>query len=369
MTLSRQNVASAGTLLIVGNPAIFHIGAHFRRAAEELSIPVELCDTQRAFDAPWPVIQWNWRVLGHRPPRLSSFSRLVLDRCQTLRPRWLLATGLAPLTADILRRLREMDVACLNYLTDDPWNPAHRAGWFLDALPQYDQVFSPRRANLDDLWRLGCRQVDYLPFAYAPHMHYPESATPEESSRYECDVLFYGGADSDRMPYIVALLEAGLDVHLYGGYWDRHARTRPHFKGHADPATLRKAVHGARITLCLVRQANRDGHVMRTFEAPAMGGCMLTEDTAEHRVLFGEDDTATIYFSSLAEMVERAKWLLAAPAERQRLAHAAHTRITRGAHTYADRLRAILSAQTEMSSRPVAALWSSSFDNSAGLTT
>jgi len=344
VTLTRQNDAGAGALLIVGNPAIFHIGAHFRRAAEELSIPVELCDTRRAFDAPWPAIQWNWRVLGHRPPRLNSFSRLVLDKCQTLRPRWLLATGLAPLTANALRRLREMDVICLNYLTDDPWNPAHHARWFLDALPQYDQVFSPRRANLDDLRQLGCRQVDYLPFAYASHMHYPESAAPEESSRYECDVLFYGGADSDRMPYIVALLEAGLDVHLYGGYWDRHARTRPYFKGHADPATLRKAVHGARITLCLVRQANRDGHVMRTFEAPAMGACMLTEDTPEHRELLGPDGATTIYFSGVTSLVENAHRLLARPEERRRLVDAAKTWATQGSNTYADRLSTMLGA-------------------------
>ncbi len=356
MTLARQNVASAGALLIVGNPAVFHIGSHFRRAAEDLSVPVELCDTRAAFDAPWPVVQWNWRVRGHRPPRLSSFSRQVFDECQALRPRWLLATGMAPLTADTLRRLRELNVTCLNYLTDDPWNPAHRASWFLDALPCYDQVFSPRRANLDDLRRLGCNQVDYLPFAFAPQIHYPESTTPEERGRFECDVLFYGGADKDRLPYIVALLEAGLDLHLYGGYWDRHARTRPHFKGHADPATLRKAVHGARITLCLVRQANRDGHVMRTFEAPAMAACMLTENTLEHRALLGEDGVATTYFSSLAEMVERAKWLLTRPEERQRLAHAAHTRITRGAHTYADRLRAMLEARTSISELEAPAL-------------
>ena len=330
------------TLLIVGNPEVFHIGSHLRLAAETLSIPTEMCDTRQGFDAPWPVVQLNWRMLGHRPPRLAGFSRQVLSYCQAVRPRWLLATGAAPLTADTLLRLRELGVERINYLTDDPWNPAHRAGWFLDALPNYDLIFSPRRANLDDLRRLGCTQVSYLPFAYAPQIHFPESALPDESSQFECDVLFYGGADGDRMPYVLALLDAGLDVHLYGGYWDRHARTRPHFKGHADPATLRKAVNGARITLCLVRQANRDGHVMRTFEAPAMGGCMLTEGTPEHRELLGEDGGVTVYFSDTAELIDRTRWLLARSHERQRLARAVHSLITQKSHTYADRLRAML---------------------------
>lgn len=332
------------TLLVVGNPAVFHIGSHYCQAAEALSIPAEIYDTRPAFDAPWLLTQLSWRLLGHRPPQLATFSRQVLARCQALCPRWLLVTGAAPLTATTLAQLRPRGITRIVYLTDDPWNPAHRAGWFLKALPHYDYVFSPRLANLDDLRALGCSEVHYLPFAYAPHIHYPEHLMPEEVNRYRCDVLFFGGADADRLPYVRALLDAGLNVHLYGGYWDRFVRTRPYFKGHADPPTLRKAVAGAKITLCLVRRANRDGHVMRTFEAPAMGACMLTENTPEHRTLLGEDGVATVYFSDTAELVERAQWLLAHPEERQRLAHTAHAQITRETHTYMDRLRSMLEA-------------------------
>jgi hypothetical protein len=335
---------SQGPLLIVGNPSLFHIGSHFREAASALSIPAEIHDTRPVFDAPWPVVQFNWRVLGHRPPHLAAFSRAVDSRCQAMHPRWLLATGAAPVTAKTLQRLGDLGVQRLSFLTDDPWNPAQRAAWFLDALPFYDLVFSPRRVNLDDLRRLGCRQVQYLPFAYAPHIHFPEHASPDELSQFECDVLFYGGADNDRLPYVKALIKAGLQVHLYGGYWERHASTRPYAKGHADPATLRKAVAGAKLTLCLVRRANRDGHVMRTFEAPAMGACMLTEDTPEHRVLLGEDGVATVYFSAIDDLVDKARWLLARPEERRRLAQAAHAHITQGSHRYADRLQSILSA-------------------------
>lgn len=343
MILSRDTVASQASLLIVGNPSPFHIGSHFLQAAQTLPIPVEICDTQPAFDAPWPVLQFSWRVLGHRPPHLADFSRAVDRRCQTMRPRWLLATGAAPLTAETLQRLGELGVQRLSFLTDDPWNPAQRAAWFLDALPHHDQVFTPRRSNIDDLRRLGCRQVQYLPFAYAPHIHFPEDAPPDEQSRFECDVLFYGGADNDRLPYVKALIQAGLRVHLYGGYWERHASTRPYAKGHADPATLRKAVAGAKMTLCLVRRANRDGHVMRTFEAPAMGACMLSEDTPEHRALLGEEGVATVYFSTIDQLVDKTRWLLAHPEQRRRLAQAAHAHITRGSHRYADRLQSILS--------------------------
>lgn len=339
---------SQDALLVVGNQALFHVGSHFYQAARSLSIPVEICDTRSVFDAPWPVMQFHWRLLGRRPPRLAAFGRQVLAQCQTLRPRWLLATGAAPLTADTLQRLGASGIQRLNFLTDDPWNPAHRAPWFLEALPLYDQVFTPRRANIDDLRRLGCQRVHYLPFAYAPHIHFPEQVPPDERSRFVCDVLFYGGADKDRLPYVLALLDAGLTVHLYGGYWDRNPRTRPYFKGHADPATLRKAVAGAQITLCLVRQANRDGHVMRTFEAPAMGACMLTEDTDEHRALFGDSGVTTVHFSSPDDLVAEVKWLLARPQDRRRMAQAAYALITEGSHSYADRLHELLSTSDEV---------------------
>jgi spore maturation protein CgeB len=165
----------------------------------------------------------------------------------------------------------------------------------------------------------------------------------DEQARFNCDVVFAGGADRDRIPYITALIRAGFHVSLYGGYWERYSETKAYTRGHADPQTLRKTIGGAKVALCLVRRANRDGHCMRTFEVPAIGACMLTEDTEEHREIFGADGKAIIYFRSISEMIERLRWLLDHDEERQRLAQAAHRLIVNGQHTYKDRLLAMLS--------------------------
>jgi spore maturation protein CgeB len=82
---------------------------------------------------------------------------------------------------------------------------------------------------------------------------------------------------------------------------------------------------------------------MRSFEIAAAGGCMLAEDTDEHREIFGPEGEATIYFRNAKEAAERARELLCNPSERKRLAAALHRRIVGGAHTYADRLATILS--------------------------
>lgn len=341
-------MTEATRLLMVGHFGEVHVGRHLAAGAESLGLSVTRCDAREAFAGPRWVARVSWRLLGHRPPRLGPFSRRVQRACEVARPALLLATGLAPITAAVVRRLRALGTVTVNYLTDDPWNPTHRSAWFLEALREYDRVFSTRRSNLEDLTRTGCRRVSYLPFAYAPEIHFPD---PGPDPPDDADVLFVGGGDAQRLPYIAALAGAGMRVALYGGYWERRPEVAGLARGLADAPAVRRAVAAARISLCLVRRANRDGHVMRTFEIPAMGGCMLVEDTAEHREIFGPDGDAVVYFRTVGEMVERARRLLQADGERRRLARRARALVVDGRHTYRDRLETMLET-VGVSARP-----------------
>ena len=327
-------------LLIIGNRGGTNIGECFERAAFGAQVEVKLVEAQLAMNAPSWLRRFNWHCRGHRPTLLAEFGTTVLDLATEFKPNLVLASGLAPLDRDCLKALKSGDVLTANYLTDDPWNPAHRATWFLRALPEYRAVFSPRRSNLRDLVAAGCRRATYLPFAYDPAIHFSEGS--DDIRTAEDQVIFVGGADEDRAPYCRALLEAGLRLAIYGDYWDRFPLLKRCWRGYADPETARKISGRAQVCLCLPRRANRDGHTMRSFEAAAMGGCVLAEETPEHRAIFGGNGEAVIYFRSIQEMQSRATWLAAQPAERCRLARAARDRITQGAHTYADRLQTIL---------------------------
>ncbi|MGH9545460.1 MAG: CgeB family protein [Terriglobales bacterium] len=330
-------------LVLVGNPGEVHVGAHLYQAAGQLGYTVQLCNSEGAFES----FDWwrklNWHLRGHRPSRLMEFGDLLFRNCTDFGATCLLSTGIAPIEETTLQRLGELGVRRINFLTDDPWNRAHYAPWFLKALQHYDQVFSPRRANLEDLRRAGCRKVTYLPFAYAPGVHFPDPPlTAEEHRRLAADVIFAGGADHDRLPWIRALIEAGFSMALYGGYWDRQSHTKRWDRGIAGTQEIRRAVAAGKVALCLVRQANRDGHAMRTFELAAMGACILAEDTPEQREILGEHGQGVVYFRSCPEMVERAQWLLEHDDERRRLAVYARERLSSGRNTYADRLVAML---------------------------
>jgi hypothetical protein len=338
----------SGRLMIVGNPETNHIGSYFRYAASAMGISTGFADVRDASSNHWLINKIYWHGLGHRPSRINEFGRSVFRHCQNLKPQWLLCTGLAPLDSAVLKKIGGLGIGRINYLTDDPWNPVHRADWFLKALPYYDYVFSVRKTNISDLEKLGVPRIFYLPFGYAPEIHYPElPATEEERNRYGCDVVFIGGADKDRLPYIRAIIRAGLDLHLYGGYWDRFADTRKYWKGYANPEQMRKAVSGAKVNLCLVRRANRDGNSMRTFEVPAMKGCMLAEDTDTHRELFATEGNDLLFFSQPEDMLKKADYLLKNVIMRFDSAMRIHQLIMNGHHTYAHRLQLILEVITQ----------------------
>jgi hypothetical protein len=332
-------------VLLVGNASPTHVGAHLLEAARQLGLEMRVCDMREAYRGPFVPRKIAWWLGGHRPLRLGEFSRDVVEAVRTWRPDVVLTTGIAPLTERALGHIGRAGAKRLNFSTDDPWNPAHRAPWFLRALPAYDIVFSPRSANLDDLRRAGVPRVEYVPFGYSPGTHRPDAGlTAEERERFDADVMLAGGADAERVELVTPLIQAGFSVALYGGYWTRFAATRRHGRGVLDERELRKATAAARVCLGLVRRANRDGHSMRTFEVPAMRGCFLPERTADHVSLFGPEGETVLYFDNRTDLVGKVRRLLADAGERERIAARAHDVVTRGGHTYADRLAAMLAA-------------------------
>jgi hypothetical protein len=328
-------------LAIVGAFEGTHIGASLERAATRRRMTVIRFDTELGRPANPLLRTALWHLGGHRPARLDAFSAKVVAGCARARPAFLIATGAAPLTRSALLRLRGTGIFCFNYSTDDPWNKAMRASWHLRALPEYDAVFTTRSANLDCFRRLGVATVHYLPFGYDDEL-FPRPAEPRAAPSHE--VLFVGGADRDRISFMTQFLKSGFSVALVGGYWERCPATRPYALGRQPPEMLARLTASSRINLCLVRRANRDGHVMRSFEIAALGGCLLAEDTAEHRGIFGPDGQAVAYFRGPEDAIVRARALLADDAERARLSAAVRQRIAAGGHTYRDRLQAMLAA-------------------------
>lgn len=327
-------------IFLVGSTGGTNIADSLFRSSKQKNLNAVFYQNYSAYQAPKLIKAFNWKLRGRYPTNLKRFSQRMVDNCRSYQPRWLLTTGLSAINASALQEIGKLGIKRLNFLTDDPFNETQYAPWFFKALPHYDIIFSPRRANIPDLLKVGCRKVEYLPFGYDETLFYPQPI--EKENQIIPDVLFAGGADKDRVPYMDALIKSGIQLALYGSYWEKYPATRWQTLGQADVGTLRSEISRAKICLCLVRRANRDGHCMRTFEVPAVGGCMLTEDTQEHRDIFGDEGENVLYFNSISEMLEKTHWLLEHEQERQRLAKNAHLLIIQGKNTYGDRLKTML---------------------------
>jgi spore maturation protein CgeB len=285
------------------------------------------------------------RLSGWRPRTFWSLNRAFLESARSFRPDLVLITKGTFLNPATLRSIKEDTGAILvNYATDDPFNRTVSTTWVRKSIPVYDFYGCTKTAIMDDVRKAGCSNPEYIPFAYKPEHHFIENAiTAEEREQFSSDVVFIGGCDRDRVPIVDAILSAmpNLRLHLYGGFWDRYPAFRKYYRGFALGREYRLAIRGAKIVLNLVRRANRDGHVMRTFEVPACGGFMLADRTEEHLSILREDHEA-VYFSSISEAVDKIQYYLQHDSEREFIAQEGHRRITGAGNTYRDRLKIIL---------------------------
>jgi spore maturation protein CgeB len=288
----------------------------------------------------------GYRLFRRRPLTRWRYNQALLGAARRFRPEFVVVVKGAYIMPSTLRRIKEETGAVLvNYATDDPFNKANATPDLVAGIPAYDVYASTKRAIMDDVKRAGGRLVIHTMVGYKPSVHFPEApATAEEARRFGSDVVLVGGADRDRLRDLEPVVAAGdISLALYGGYWNRDQRFRPHARGFAMGRDYRLALGGARIGLCLVRRANRDQHSMRSFEIPACGTFMLAERTEEHLAVFQEGEEAA-FFSSPEELLEKIRYYLAHDEERRRVARAGYARVTTGGHTYRDRLREMVRA-------------------------
>jgi spore maturation protein CgeB len=330
-------------ILLVGNLAPYHVGAFLRRALRDRGLPHDAVDIgpfMPPYGRPF-LIRAAARLSGWRRWRRACLNRAVRLRARTFRPDVVLVTGGLFMTRRALDRIRrETGAVLVNWALDDPFNPRHRTRAALAAIPAWDAIATPRRSVIPDLERAGCRRSAHVRCAYEPSLHFPE-APAAAAGRFEADVVFVGGADADRFSLLRAVAAAGHRLHLYGGFWERDKQLRPHHRGFALGADYRMAIGGAKVALGLVRRANRDGHVMRSYEIPACGGFMLADRTDEHREML-EEDREAVFFASDAELLDKLSFWLPRESERRRIAEAGRRRVVEGGHTYARRLDELL---------------------------
>lgn len=265
------------------------------------------------------------------------------------------------ITEETLQALREICAPLLVYYTpDDVMAPQNLKRPLRRSFHLWDLLFTTKTFNIPELKLAGVRNPVLVGNSFALEMHRPMTRA-EVGTEFEAfDVVFIGAFEHERCTSLNALAEAGMSVLIHGsspgasaGKWKMHSSITLRPPVFAESYT--RALHTGKIALCFLRKINRDRITTRSIEMPAMARPMLAEKTEEHDAHF-VDGSEYVGFASDAELIEKAKSMLADNTRRIAIGKAARLRcLTAGYSTGAraeqmiDTMRAGMTTLTDKS--------------------
>lgn len=232
-----------------------------------------------------------------------------------------------------VRVLKSVARSVVNYNPDNPYVERDGRKWrlFLQALPHYDLVVTPRASSVAPARDAGARRVLGVTFAADEIVHRPPAPPPDKRD----EVVFVGTWMPERGPFMLSLLRAGVPLRIFGPRWSR-APEYPLLSGivtdrYMEDADYVGAIAEARIALALLSRGNRDLHTTRSLEIPAIGTLLSAERTADHAAMYRDGEEAVLW-GDAAECARSCMALLAEPARIAALAEAGRRRAMRNGH-------------------------------------
>lgn len=236
-----------------------------------------------------------------------------------------------------VERLRQAGRPLVSYSNDDPTGgrDGHRFDQFLAALPLYDLCVVVRPCNETEFLARGARAVlrVFMSCDEVAHSGYADPADIPEHLR--SDVLFAGtwmrGEGRDK--FLLELIEAGLDVAIFGDRWQKSPNWQRLARYWRGPALKGRdyvgALQGAKVALGLLSKGNRDQHTTRSVEIPWAGGLLCAERTEEHCKMYREDIEA-VFWADSKECILKCRELLQDDARRESIRAKGMARVREG---------------------------------------
>jgi spore maturation protein CgeB len=322
---------------------------------------------------PWTRANWATRQLQRRThcgTVVNEINATILKTAREFKPSLVWADKQEYLRAETIQDLRKLGARTIHFTPDPYFSLDWKRTRLMDeAMGVFDALVYCKSYERAQYESLGKPAV-YMPLGYCDEVHRP---LPSDDARWKCTVGFLGGWEPRREQLLHAMTAAGIDLKIWGGYWEflrdgkwtprrqiilRQLAGKEKFRFHRDEPLSRahqggevyaddyaRALTGSLIGLGFLRKVCPDQHTTRTFEIPACGSMLLADRTEEHQDLFEEGKEAE-FFDSLDELVEKATFYSRNKGARQRVADAGYRRCGEGGYSYLCRLRSALEGLT-----------------------
>lgn len=331
------------------------------RALQRLGHEVQGVDTVE----PWLQVSKFRRIIDRRRqagPVVDEINRAVREGARAFKPDLVWAEKQEYLRPDTLELLKAGGARLAHYTPDPYFSLSWKRTRLMDqGMGMFDILVYCKTYERARYEALG-KPLIYMPLGYCDEVHRP---LPSEDPRWSCAVGFLGGWEPRREAMLHALASAGIDLKIWGGYWDFLADGRwtlrrqiilgqlagsDRFRFHRDPlltAALQgdevyaddyaRALTGSRIGVGFLRKVVPDQHTTRSFEIPACGSLLIGDRTDEHQALFEEGRQAE-FFGSVEEMVDKVGYYAAHEPQRAAIAAAGRQRCIDSRYAYVHRL-------------------------------
>jgi hypothetical protein len=217
---------------------------------------------------------------------------------------------------------------------------------YLAGIPIYDLHVTTKTFTADELCGMGAVRAVVVHDAFCPCAHKPVAVHPNERTGLGGSVGFIGGFEQERAESLYFLAERGISVRIWGSGWRRWSKARRHARLQVENRELwadsyARAICSFEINLAFVPKVPLDHQTARWIEIPACRAFLLAERSPEHQTLFREGAEAD-FFACRTELLDKCRYYLAHPAERDAVAAAGRDRCLRSDYSYDRQVQTVL---------------------------
>lgn len=295
---------------------------------------------------------WRWKGgfwLQYRwpyGPMVAGLNRAIVAGLREFEPEvvWLdKPTMVTPATMDAIRAAGAKSVF---YLQDAPFGPRKDGCWgqFLRTFRKADLHCLFRKADVERYEAWGLPWIETM-FSYDKRVHFPPAERMDDAAR-DRGLSYIGHPYEERPAFLLRLArEYGLPVHINGGRWDQvltaEDRQQVTLGGYLADDAYRAGIWRSKINLSFVTRDNEDDIAHKAVEIAACGGFLMAARTPGHEALLEEDKEA-VFFSSVEECAEKARFYLGRPDLREAIGARARERAVRSGYDNDSQLARVL---------------------------
>jgi spore maturation protein CgeB len=279
-------------------------------------------------------------------PLVSKINQDLVSTVEASRPDVVWFDKPTLFTRETMEAIHTAGARIVFYVQDGPFGPRNDGVW-----RQFYRVY--RMADLHCLVREAdvARYHDWgLPFiktmfSFDPAVQYtpPEGWSDADRDR---EISYIGHPHEERPAFLRKLArQYNLPLSINGNFWQEilGGESLPNLRigGLLGPDQYRDAIWRSKINLSFVTRANEDDIAHKAVETAACGGFLLTLRTPGHEALL-EEDREAVFFSSVEECADKARFYLSRPDLREAIGRRARERAVRSGYDNDTQLTRIL---------------------------